>query len=322
MILLQKLQKYKNMKFRHFLLSMVFFAAVSCGPSKYTMHLEMRYPSKAGIDLAGKNVSVVYLENGNAVQDGFNTCMAEGFASSLEKDYGTGEGSVGVYRMQRLEGGEYSSKDTLVNLLMDTGSDVVFLLDTVKLGEMSVGGPVKVNYTSAVDSSYINTGSIPFTLKMYGYDAMDKNEEVRTFGGTAVAQPPVFSDGKQSYDQLKAKALDILAAEGWTAGEMVGSSFASQWKVEGFSIIYFDSLKWIEALEKADSFDWKGAMDIWFGLLDSKDILKRSSAAYNIALSCYMLGDYKLAEEWLDLSDRESELPLSAALRKRIDSRK
>jgi hypothetical protein len=35
-----------------------------------------------------------------------------------------------------------------------------------------------------------------------------------------------------------------------------------------------------------------------------------------------MLGDYKLAEEWLDISDKESELPLSASLRKRIDSRK
>ena len=86
--------------------------------------------------------------------------------------------------------------------------------------------------------------------------------------------------------------------------------------------IYFDSQKWIDALEKADSFDWKGAMDIWFELMNSKDILKRSSAAYNIALSCYMLGDFKLAEEWLDISDKESELPLSASLRKRINSRK
>jgi hypothetical protein len=309
------------MKFRHFLLPVVLLGAVSCGPSKYTMHLETRYPSKAGVDLAGKDISVVYLENGNDVQDGFNTYMAEGFASSLEKDYGTGEGSVGVYRMFRQEG-DYSSKDTLVNLLMDTGSDVVFLFDSVKLGDMTVGGSSKVNYPASRDSSYINTGSIPFTLKMYCYDAMDKSEEVKTFGGTAIAQPSVYSAGNLAYDELKVKAYDALAAEGWNAGEMVGQSFASQWKVEGFSIIYFDSQKWIDALEKADSFDWKGAMDIWFGLVNSKDILKRSSAAYNIALSCYMLGDYKLAEEWLDISDKESELPLSASLRKRIDSRK
>ena len=63
-------------------------------------------------------------------------------------------------------------------------------------------------------------------------------------------------------------------------------------------------------------------MDIWFTLLDSKDVLKRSCASYNIAVACYLLGDYRLSEDWLDLSDKESELPLSASLRKRIDSRK
>ena len=303
------------------LLILCALAAVSCGPSKYTMHLEMRYPSKVGVDLAGKNVSVVYLEDGNALQDGFGSYMADGFAAALEKDYGTGEGSVGVYRMPLYPGGDYSSKDTLRTLLMDTGSDVLFLIDTVKLGDMNVGGPSRVAYKTVADSSVINTGSIPFTLKMYCYDAMDKTEQVKTYGGTAIAQPSVYSDGTLSYDQLKAKAYEVLPAEGWSAGEMISASFISQWKVEGFSVIYFDSPKWISALEKADALDWKGAMDIWFELLESKDILKRSSAAYNISLACYMLGDYILAEDWLDLSDKESEIPLSTSLRKRIDAR-
>lgn len=310
------------MRLKPFLYLTLLLGAAACGPSKYTMHLEMRQPSKAGVDLSGKNVSVVYLEDGRSLQDGFNANMAEGFAASIEKDLGTGEGSVGVYRMTRREGGDYSSKDTLVNLLMDTGSDYIFLLYTVKLGEMTVGGSSRVAYTASPDSSVINSGSIPFTLKMYGYDAMDKKEEVRAFGGTAIAQPPVYSDGNSSQAQLKVKAYDALPAEGWSAGEMVGDAFASQWKVEGFSITYFGSQKWIDALEKADRFDWQGAMDIWFTLLDSKDVLKRSCASYNIAVACYLLGDYRLSEEWLDLSDKESELPLSASLRKRIDSRK
>lgn len=306
------------MKTRNFLFLLLLLAVVSCGPSKYTMHLETRQPSKAGVDLAGKNLSVIYLEDGRAVQDGFNAYMAEGFASYLEKDYGTGDGSIGVFRMTRSEGGNYASKDTLVNLLMDTGSDVVFLLDAVDFGEMSVAGRSNLAYKTSADSSVLNVGSIPFTLKMYCFDAMNETEDVKTFGGTAIAQPEVFSDGSLTYDQLKEKAYEALAEEGWAAGELVGASFASQWKVEGFSVIYFDSSKWIEALEKADSLDWKAAMDIWFGLLDSKDVLKRSCAAYNIALACYMLGDKDLAANWLDLSDSESELPLSASLRKRI----
>lgn len=309
------------MRLRPFLFLCMLVAAVSCGPSKYTMHLEMRYPSKVGADLAGKNVSVVYLENNDAVQDGFAAYMADGFAAALEKDYGTGEGSVGVYKMPLSDGGDYSSKDTLKTLLIDTGSDVLFLIDTVKLGDMTVGGPSKVAYKTSADSAYINTGSIPFTLKMYCYDAMDKTEEVKAYGGTAIAQPAVYSDGSLSYDQLKAKAYEALAAEGWNAGEMISESFISQWKVEGFSIVYFDSQKWINALEKADSLKWKEAMDIWFELLESNDMLKKSSAAYNIAVACYMLGDYRLSEEWLDFSDKESELPLSASLRKRLADR-
>lgn len=317
-----KLLKSKIMKLRRFLPLFLLLGAAACGPSRYTMHLETRQPSRAGADLAGKNMSVVYLQNPGADEYDFNSYMAEGFASYLEKDYGTGEGSVGVYRLERNKSGDYASKDTLVNLLIETGSDFLFLLDTVKFGEMTIGGPSKVAYPVSADSTIINTASVPFTMKMYGYDAMDKKEEVKAFGGTAMAQPDVYSNGKLSSAQLKQMAYAALPKEGIAAGELVGDSFASQWKVEGFSIAYYDSAKWILALEKADSFDWKGAMDIWFEMLDSKDALKRSSAAYNIALSCYMLGDYRLAEEWLDLSDKETELSFAAALRKRINSRK
>lgn len=41
----------------------VVILAAACGPMRHAVHVEMRYPSKAGIDLIGKNVSVVYLEN-------------------------------------------------------------------------------------------------------------------------------------------------------------------------------------------------------------------------------------------------------------------
>lgn len=311
------------MKFKaKLLLSLAAAMFAACGPSKYTMHLEMRYPSKAGVDLAGKQVSVIYLENGNHLQDQFNSYMADGFAASVEKEYGTGEGSIGIYKMSRIEGADYTSKDTLVNLLVDTGADVVFIMDTVKFGEVTVGRTDKVAYSASPDSSYITTASVPYTIKMSSLDAMDKEEKVRNYGGTAVVQPSVYSDGHLDKVALNQKVLNSLPAEGYAAGTAIAESFRSQWKIEGYSIAYFDSSKWIEALEKADQFDWKGAMDIWFGFLDSTDIMKRSCAAYNIALSCYMSGDYALAEEWLNLSDKESELPMAESLRKRINARK
>ncbi len=296
--------------------------AVSCGPSKHAIHVEMRHPSKAGVELAGKNISVVYLENDNAMATDFNESMADGFAYTLEEDYGTGSGSIGIYRMRQNPGGNYASRDSLFNILMDTGADVVFLFDTLKFGNMTVGGPSKVAYAASPDSSYISSGTIPFTVKLYCFDGMNKDDKVQAFGGTTLAKPAVYSNGKDDATIAMAKAFKTLPAEGWDAGIEVAESFKSQWKHEQYSVVYYDSPKWYDALEKAEQYDWKGAMDIWFGLLETNDLMKRSCAAYDISVACYMLGDYALATEWLDRSDADNKLPISDAMRKRIDARK
>lgn len=295
--------------------------AVSCGPIKHAIHVEMRHPSKAGVDLAGKVISVIYLENDDAVATGFNESMADGFAYSLEEDYGTGHGSIGIYRMRKMPGSNYASKDSLFNILMDTGADVVFLFDTVSLGNMTVGVPSKVAYKADPDSSFVTSSSIPFTIKLYCFDGMNKDEVVQSFGGTSMARPEYYSNGKDDGTIARHKSLKALSAEGWEAGLEVAESFKSQWKHEQYSILYYDAPKWYDALEKAEQYDWIGAMNLWMQFLDTNDIMKRSSAAFNISVACYMMGDYQLAKEWLDLSDKENKLPISDAMRKRIDSR-
>jgi tetratricopeptide (TPR) repeat protein len=86
--------------------------------------------------------------------------------------------------------------------------------------------------------------------------------------------------------------------------------------------MYFDNEKWYKALDRAEAYDWKGAMDMWISLLSTNDMLRRSCAAYNIATACYMLGEYDLAIEWLDQSDKDNKLPYSDVLRKRINERR
>lgn len=298
-----------------------FLMAVSCGPMKHAIHVEMRHPSKAGVDLAGKVVSVVYLENDNALATDFSEAMADGFAYSLEEDYGTGNGSIGIYRMRQSSDGNYASKDSLFNILMDTGADLVFLFDTVSFGNMTVGGPSKVAYKTVPDSSYVNSSSVPFTMKMYCYDGMNTDDKVQAFGGTSIARVDVYSNGKDDSTVAKAKALKALGAEGWNAGKEVAESFRSQWKHEQYSIVYYDNEKWYKALMQAEQYDWKGAIDTWITLLQTNDLMKRSCAEFNISVACYMLGDYQLAKEWLDRSDEDNKLPISDAMRKRIDAR-
>lgn len=293
---------------------------VSCGPSKHAVHVEMRHPSKTGVSLAGKNVAVVYLEGDNAVSSEFCESMADGFAYTLEQDYGPGT-QMSIFRMRSLEGADYSKKDSLFNILMDTGTDVVFLFDTVRFGTMTVGGPSRVSYPSSPDSSFVSNGNIPYTMKLYCYDGMNKEDRVQAFGGTAMARPEVYSSGKDDTTVATSKAWKALGIEGWDAGVKIADSFKSQWKHEQYSIVYYEGEKWYAALEKAEQYDWKGAIDIWMDLLSTNDLMKRACAEYNISVACYMLGDYALAIEWLDLSDKENKLPLSDALRKRIDAR-
>lgn len=286
MTLLRKLLKFNSMKRIYALLFLCSLLVSACGPSRHAVQVEMRYPSKSGIDLFGKVVSVVYVTDGNETGDTFNSSMAEGFAVELEKDYGTGEGSVGVYSLQD-RGGSYSQKDTLINLLMDTGCDVVFVFD--KVGVQGVG-----------------ENTFKFNIKLYCFDAMNKDEKVFSFIGNDVVNV----------------ASDDLSKEANNTGEIVAETFKSQWKHEQYSIVYYENDKWYDALLRAENYDWKGAMDIWMAQLSTNDLYKRSCAEYNIAVACYMLGDYDLATEWLDRSDQDNMLPVSDAMRKRINTRK
>ena len=268
------------------LLIFSFFAfLVSCGPSKHIMYIDMRQPSKAGVDLAGKVVSVVYLDNENTDASSFNSGMADGFAYTLEREFGTGEGSVGVYKMPKEAGKNYTDKESMIGLLVDTDADVVFLLDEVKLGALEAGA---------------SSIQVPFSMKMYCFDGMDKSEQVKTFSGSSTARP-----------------------DGFDAGVTLADSFKSQWKTEAYTLAYFDNEKWYKALDLAESYKWKAAIDQWFTLLDTNDLLRRSCAEFNIAVACYMLGDYDLAEQWLDRSDADNKLPnMSDSFRYRLDARK
>lgn len=304
-----------------FLLSFVPFLVVSCGPSKYAVPVETRYPSKAGVDLADKVVSVVYLETDDANANLFSEAIADGFAYSLEQDYGTGEGSVGIFRMRADSESNYATRDSLFNILIDTGSDVVFLFDRIQMGAMTLSGKTSVASAPSPQYPYLCTGSMPYSITLHCFDGMDKSEQVKSFAGSNVARPDVYCNGKETSTELVKKAYDALSEEGWDAGITVSSSFKSQWKTEQFSIIYFDTQKWYDAADLAAQHQWKEAMDAWIALLDTNDMLKKACAEYNISVACLMLGDYNLAIQWLDMSDADNKLPVSDALRKRINAR-
>ena len=267
----------------------ILLALVSCGPTRHAITLQMRQPSKSGLDLGGKVVSVAYSSVGDPVADRFNKAMAGSFADVLEEDYATGEGSVRVVRVDGANA-DYAQRDSMVSVLMKTGSDMVFL------------------FASPVFSSSNTTGAVPMKVSLYCYDGMNKEDKVFAYTGTTVLT-------STSPSSLENEAVD--------AGKNVSDIFKAQWKHEQFSIVYYDSTKWYEALIHAEEYDWKGAMDIWFTLLETNDLMKRASAEYNISVACYLLGDFELADVWLKKSKADNDMPtLTDAMSKRIDAMK
>ena len=130
----------------------------SCGPTVYVMDLQMRRPSSSGYELGGKSLGVVYVCP-TAADTSYAKSFAESFAQTLDEDYFGGESRVDIYTLPYVSGADYSSRDTLVNLVMDTEKDVIFLFDGLS-----------------------RTGK---DGKLYVYDSCGKEDAVKTFSQTA-----------------------------------------------------------------------------------------------------------------------------------------
>ena len=319
------IEKHYAMRSIRFLLAALLpLMSVSCGPLSYTMDVEMRDVSRSGLDLGKKTFSVVYIDSGARTDSVFSASVSEGLAEKLESGYFSGERVIGIYRIPGLEGVEYSSKDTLLNILMDVGTDVVFLLEVPEFGTPVVQAPKRVETGGGIsaDSAFVAEVKIPFSIRIDVYDAMNPEDSVFSFTGRSVAVPVAYTDGNDSQEALVAKGFAAIGESGRAVGRSAGESFVSTWVNENLQLLYYEGSAWIEAAEAASDYRWKDAIDIWIRLLDTGNLQKRSCAQYNIALACYMTGEYELASEWLDRSDETGPISLSRGLRQRIEARK
>ena len=294
----------------------------SCAPQAFVVSPEMRGPSKSGLNLAGRTMAVVYLTDGNPRNDSFNASASSGFATRLEEDYFGGEREIELFTARSGNGADYSSKDSLVNLVMETGKDVVFVIDVPELGIPTVNSPVKLTGKSvASDSSYVSVASVPFTTKIYVYDSMNKEDRVFGFAGGRRFKVEIYSDGTKPESSILNEVWNNMTPGAENAGYVAAASFLPTWKQDTFYVIYYDGSEqeWDKGAEYAYSYKWKEAIEQWTKLLKSRNDEKKACAAYNIALGCFMCGQPALAVEWLDRSDSYTPVSLSITLRQKIN---
>lgn len=292
-------------------------AAISCEPQSYLLKMEKRGASASGVNLLGKNVSLVYIADDET--EVFSNAVATGFAKTLEKDLSSGEESIAIFSVPG--GGEnYGSRDSLVKYIVETGDDVLFLLDRPKFsGRKIVANRPVGDLNVGADSAYIAEGSAAFALKMYYYDSMGKEDEVRTFSGNNSIHPTFFNSGRLSEEEMISMMMKESAASAYQIGAGAARAFKPEWKSVGYSIYYYELNKWEAALELAYDMKWNEALEKWMELATSaRNTQKRAAAEFNIATACHILGNNSLALEWLDRSDRDCRMYGSESLRKKI----
>ena len=289
-------------------------ALQSCDPQAFSMNVEMRYPSSSGMSIDGDSVAVVYLNEDSAKDSVFNECLANGFASAIEKNYFNGAEAVNLYKMPKVVGGVYSNADTLINLIVDTGCDIVFLFDAPEFGNVQI----KEQKTSTSGTYY--PVSVPVAVKLYGFDSLSGSDTVRVWTGTRMLSANMEASlGRQAAaDSL----WNRIGSSAENLGEVSARTFAPVWKEETYTFIYYESPEaWLTAAQYASDYKWNEAMKVWISLLDTNNTMKRSCAEYNIATACFLMGDNELALKWLNSSDEDYPISLSKALRKRIQAR-
>ena len=185
------------------------------------MRMDTRYPSASGFDFTGKNVAVVFVDNGK--DSLFNCTVADRLAAELEDDYFSGEQKIGIYRLPEVNGSRYFSRDTLTSLIMELDTDAVILLDSPQCLESD------------------NDGKTLVIAKAYGYDALG-TDSVR------VVQA-----------HLPSSSADIAGAVADALGEYFSSTWQTEsytllyyeWGDKWTdALLYAEDMQWDKALEK------------------------------------------------------------------------
>lgn len=302
---------------RHLWIVAAALLATACSPQVYSLYLDVRGPSSSGLTLAGKNISVVYMDGTTQVDSLFDRQVASSLARSLEADYFDGQEVVGVFRTPAADS---VSLDLMHSLVMETEGDVVFVLSS-NLGLPAPETNQVVAKATSVDSAFVCPVAVPVRTRLYVYDSMGE-DKVLPYKGSAVLRPLVYNNGALTEDGLKSLVLRSMAGEADIVGERISTRFLSTWTTETFSFYYWEggwqSDVWIYAL--ANMLDGKiaAAVDQWMPLVKLGNNTSRACACYNIAMAFYLLEDYPLSVRWLDMAEKLEDVSLAQGLRKRL----
>lgn len=265
--------RYVDMKTcLHIILPAFALVLASCSPHIYTSYrdVEVRKPSRSGMDLTGKSVAFVFPSGLDSLETAMYASLADAFASRLDEAYPESD-SVRVFTLPYSQ--SYRSNfeaDSLVNFVLDADCDLLFML----------GRPGQFGQSGYKQGECM--------IPMVTYDALSADDNpVRHFTIAANAGPEPSKSGE-------------------LVGVRISQSFLPEWQSEVISFFYTEESSWMDAAGDATLMKWQDAMRKWIALLEKEtDLNRRACLEYNMGVACMMTGRPDLAVSWLEQSISE-----------------
>ncbi len=279
----------------------------SCGTYIYNLRLEQSNVSQIGVNTSGKSLAIVY--NTEKSQGYINEKLTEYLSKDLIKCFSEKKfelaSKVKSFDIKKLSLNKQSSlKDTLINLVLSTQSDIVLLLSDIDIKEWKLGDIVEID-RGGEQNNLIQDVRIAYTQKLYLYDSMNVKDTIvsKTLG---LNINDVFnysisatSSVSENITRIKEKFLSNIEKILYERVRIVASDFVPKWKVLDFHVVSLDvNDKWDRACREMYSFNWDTAI-LYFLEIKPENNYQKLVQSYDIALCCYLSGDYDLAKKWL-----------------------
>lgn len=269
----------------------------SCGPMINIMEVDVRLPATRPLNIMGRNMAVFtpQYDSVTLTDSVLLNRFAQAFADGLASQASLPKGSVPLFShycgSEPL--GTLEQPDYVLRLALDTGADLVFMVDSVTIGDFQIEDPYLITPVLSVVRVY-DAESVRFTQYIPISDT--------------VAWEFWMPDDEETIVIPKNAFVDLQKAAVYL-GERTSRSFLDQWETQDRVVFVYDKRAWNRAYDHALNFEWDKAMEIWLELLEGTNAKEVACAAFNLALACEMQGHFELAEKWLELSRKTYNMP-------------
>ncbi len=293
------------------------FLIVSCGPSSRYIALERRADDSPKIEFNSQSIALTMEQQDVFADSIVLASISMGLAEGLEQDLGIETETLPVYTYSK-DNFSFASKTSMLGYSALVGTDMLVVLSELNTGDFAVEVSSKRVYTQG-DNYFQNIVRLPFKFALRLYDA-DKNEVVYDELIKDTLYWNILLQEEVSSLKLISKATESIGDAFQQVGQQLTEDITPKWQRESRLILIYDSELWNEAYSYAKNFQWEEAIRIWTELFKTSSTTKSAHAAFNIAQACEIIGNYELAEQWLDYSCEFIDLRSQDYLRDRLKS--